>query len=436
MKSKTRILQICLALACIIFLFICLHPFNRHMGQLPYLISESFNQSLSRFSQIRPSRKVLLITGACKTGKSRALNKFADEMRSNGHLVINIDAAKAKNIVEFFNLIKHEVAANLVLVKQFISSTDLKQLSEIEIPGVDYKSILNSIIQSNISSETIPSSAYLSSISSSQQDSFWHEYRTVHVPIPSFPDSALIRPYLSLCAILENVYDAQNQTFSEWAVHRFFDALEKYKNSLQPIIFIHNYEIIKAFKSKSDPLLGVKLTEAAKARLSRRNLYRDYVPIFVEIKDSLLRIKLDTNTFSIIQTDRPKNAYSAFVWHNRIFRHREYKRIVNHFGYHIGTFSRIFEDLKSNADLDTVIQNYQNSITETVKSIYAYDSAFPNNGTDIMKRLCLSQGRMRITNMTDLRYLKPLFQNGFLFLKKGFKVRTVNKGVTNAICVL
>lgn len=411
-----------IALVVALILFDFLRPFHRYTGQIPYLLSESFNISLRRYTQTRPSRNVLLITGAQKTGKSRAINRMANDMESTGHFVLNIDAARSSNnIFDFFKLIRHEVASSLVRMKQFVSSSDLKQIAEIEVPGVDINSIINSINLGNSSSPTSLISL---------------DYSVAHVPIPNFPDPAFTRPYLAICAILENIYNPQNKTFSEWAVHRFFDALEIYRDVLQPAIFIHNIERIKSIKTREEPLLGVKIIEAAKARLSRRNHYGDFVPIFVEIKNSLVRINLDNDVFRIVQTDTPKNSYSSFVRRHKVFRRSEYKKIVNHFGYHIGTFSRIFEDLKYNVELDASIHNFQNYINHAVYKIYGKESSYSINEDSILKKLCRSQCEMRITNSTDFRALRPLFENGYLHLKKGFRVAPMNKGVTIAICSL
>lgn len=411
-----------IAIIIALILFDLLRPFHRYTGQIPYFISDSFNISLRRYTQIRPSRNVLLVTGAHKTGKSRAINRMANDMELNGHFVLNIDAARSSNdIFDFFKLVRHEVASSLVRMKQFLTSSDLKRISEIEVPGVDINSIINSITLGN---STI-SPPYISL-----------DYSIAHVPIPNFPDPALVRPYLAICAILENIYNDVNKTFSEWAVHRFFDALESYRDVLQPALFIHNIERIKSFKTREEPILGVKIIEAAKARLSRRNHYGDIVPIFVEIKNSLIRINIDNDVFRIVQTDTPKKSYSTFVRRYKVFRRSEYKKIVDNFGYHIGTFSRIFEDLKYNVELDASINNFQNNLNHTIYKIYGKESSYSINENGILRKLCKSQCKMRITNSTDFRALKPLFENGYLHLKKGFRVTPMNKGVSIAICSL
>ena len=79
-----------IALVVALILFDFLRPFHRYTGQIPYLLSESFNISLRRYTQTRPSRNVLLITGAQKTGKSRAINRMANDMESTGHFVLII----------------------------------------------------------------------------------------------------------------------------------------------------------------------------------------------------------------------------------------------------------------------------------------------------------------------------------------------------------
>ena len=418
-----KLLRGSIVLIILLILFDYLKPFHRYTGQIPYFISESFNLSLRRYTQIRPSRDVLLVTGAHKTGKSRAINRMANDMESNGHFVLNIDAARSSNdIFDFFKLVRHEVASSLVRMKQFLTTSDLKLISEIEIPGVDINSILNSINNRN---STSSKSRYITL-----------DYSYAHVPIPNFPDPTFIRPYLAICSILENIYNDVNKTFSEWAVHRFFDALESYRDVLQPALFIHNIERIKSFKTRGEPLLGVKIIEAAKARLSRRNHYGDIVPIFVEIKNSLVRISIDNDVFRIVQTDTPKNSYSTFVRRNKVFRRSEYHKIVDHFGYHIGTFSRIFEDLKYNVNLDASIQNFQKYINHKIHKIYGKESSYSANEQSILHKLCKSQCSMRITNSTDFRALKPLFEIGYLHLKKGFNVKPMNKAVTIAICSL
>ena len=371
----------------LIFILSSLRPFNRFMGEIPYLISDSFNKTLRIYTNTRPSRQILIITGPFKSGKSRALNAMARELEESDHLVFNIDASRASNIFDFFQLFRYEIASSLINVRQILSSTDLKSLSEIDTP----------------------------------------ELNSSH-PIPNFPDQELVKPYVVLSTILESVY--VNGTYSEWAVHQFFDYLEKYGQVLQPAVFIHNLEVILSYKTDEEPELGKKIVKAAVARFMRRDLYKDTVPIFVEVKNSMLRVGLDTNIFRIVQTDQPTGAYNTFVRKYNVFRKSEFKKIENQFGLHIGTFSRIFEDLKYNVGIDSALQNLQDEISTNVHNVLQKDS----NARHVANRLCKHHGRMRMSNTTEFESLTPLFENGYIYLKKGLKVRVMNKGVVDALC--
>ncbi|OHT06943.1 hypothetical protein TRFO_24904 [Tritrichomonas foetus] len=378
----------CSALVLVIALVVSLKPFYRYMGQIPYLLSDSFNRTLKYYTHTNPSRQVLLIAGPFKSGKSRAINLMASEMENSGHFVLNIDAARASNIQDFFKLVQYEIATSLVNVRQYITSAELKLISDVEVPELN-----------------------------------------VTCPTPIFSDPALAKPYIAFSSILEAIY--HNGTFSEWAVHQFFDLLEKYGNAIQPALFLHNIEILKAYKTDEEPFLGLKIIEAAKSRLIRRDHYKDTIPIFVEIKNSFVRIGINSDIFKIVQVDAPKNAYSTFVNKYSVFRSSEFKQIESNFGLHIGTFSKIFEDLKYNVELSAALQNLQDMISQNVNRLLT-DPAAKAAG----KRLCKAHGKMRMSNSTDIESLIPLFENGYLYLKKGLKVRSMNKGVTNALCSL
>ena len=101
---------------------------------------------------------------------------------------------------------------------------------------------------------------------------------------------------------------------------------------------------------------------------------------------------------------------------------------MNAFGGHGGTIDRVYEDIKSGMSIDESIQKQQRAVEAFLRR--ELNGSFPEPLYEICKR----NGTARITNLTQLMSLKPLFASGHLFLSNDAIVKMAHIGVKNALC--
>jgi len=160
-----------------------------------------------------PIKKVILLTGPYQSGKSRSMNLLSKRLQENHQFVISFDASYAKTIEELYGIIKSAITEGLSRTSFADSSLKSYQTNSEE---EDY---------------------------SQKQDSDRDLTAQLHRSI-----STLLRQFsLSL---------KPNQL--ESSVTNFFRIISK-ATSLQPAIFIHNFDHILELGSNLTPILAKNL---------------------------------------------------------------------------------------------------------------------------------------------------------------------------------
>ena len=238
----------------------------------------------------------------------------------------------------------------------------------------------------------------------------------------TFTEKALINDpiYSYVFNALSHVLD--DSLKRPYSLTKFIDYLESMKNYVRPVLFVHDLDKLK----KSSPALYSSFF----ARLSRRPLYKDFVPVICEIRDSSFRLSTDPISPSIQFTEITplKDPTRDLVVKSHVFSQIELRKIMNAFGGHGGTIERVFEDLKSGMPIDDSIKKQQEAVEAFLRKELNGD--FP----DALYKLCERNGTAKITNSTQLRSLLPLFASGHLYLSNGAVVRMAHTGVKNALC--
>ncbi|KAH0788806.1 hypothetical protein GPJ56_007488 [Histomonas meleagridis] len=373
-SSSTKIIiGIIIGVLALITIIILSLPFHRYQGLFPIYWDKTFNSSIQYYIQTRPTRNVALITGARQSGKSTVLNQISEKLQNEGRFVVNVDALEVKTLDDLVKRIRAAVALGLTQAYNILSTNMITGLNEIQDPQ----------------NET-------------------------SLPIPSFPNPALQKPFIAISSTLESIGN-----FSEMAVHKFFDTFEAYEELLRPVLIFQNIEYIYELDSR--------IIKSAVSRLSRRNHYNDYVPVFVEIKNSHNLINLETTSSFQVLTIKPiHDSRTKFVFTNPLFRRSEYRKIFNTFGSHQGTFARVFEDLRYNVPIEKSILNIKEEIKQTIQRIGI---------SKVPSEIC-SKSEKVLLNFNETAQLAPLFANGYLVLNDGMYVKFMNKEVRTTLCTL
>ena len=361
-------------------------PFHRYRGPIPYVWTDTFNRTVTHYAQIRPSRSVLLISGPRKSGKSRALNQIALDLTDAGNFVINVDPKPARNLTDLLRIVETSIARGLVTVKSRLTNSEMKDLLELQPP--------------------IPNCSS---------------------PLPLFHEPALDKVYRSLVGCLEGFLGGN---YSDAAVHAFFDTLEMYAEVLKPVVLIQGLDRVKAMRGADGEPIGLRIVEAAKRRLSRRDQYEDYVPVFVELQDSAFRLTNRNPVFRFVRAGGMANAQQLFVNKHKVFSGSEFKKITSVLGSNAGTFARVFEDLKFDISLDDSLGRFQQKARTIVNR-----TMYGRTGS-ASARFCKSPDGIHLSSHEEIDELAPLIANGYLYVRKGLEVVPLNKEVVRVLCSL
>lgn len=355
-------------------------PFNRYKGIIPLFCNKDLNNSIQYYVHTRPTRGVLIVSGTKGSGKSTMLNHIAEKLENEGRFVVNINAFEVKTFSDLIEAIKIAVAVGLDKIYNVIGANGINGINEI-----------NDRLNKTITN------------------------------IPVFPNSMLQKVYAAIIGPLENVVNEDSE-FDEMSVKMFFDSFEDYEKILRPVLIFQNIENVIAIED-----IGQKLKEAVIARLIRRDLYNDYVPILIEVKNSINLHEIEQlNSFQINYRNGLKDAYNKYVRAYKIFSYLEFKKIQNVFGNHQGTFSRIFENIRYGIPIDSSIATIQKEISDTIHSA---------NITQIPPQICSNSNKI-IFNKDEIHQMNSLFENGYLSIKNGLYVKFMNKEVRKVLCSL
>lgn len=364
-------------------------------GRIPYIWCKKLNQSLKYYVETQPSKNVILLAGGYQTGKSRAMDLLAQKLREDNRMVIRVDASLVDTIEEFLEIFKIQILSAISDVKKRISSGNIKSLGKkLEYAEEEEEE----------------------SKQQNQADSF---------------GPTLNKLYSSLTRAIDDTIEGE---FSDIEIGVFLEIMEKTNDILHPVIFIHSFDKILSLGSKSDPHFGQKLVNSAKARLSRRNLYSQNVPIILEIHNSLLALNTtDRDVFRYLITGDLRGAIQELVINSQIFNSYELKKIQSAFGNHGGCLAKMFESLRFGMKIDEAISQYQNEIDQKI----LYLAKNVSNAATLAKQICDANGVIPLqANTFDPYKFSVLFENGYLYLSQNYEIKSAHKGITKALCSL
>lgn len=354
--------------------------FNRYEGAFPIFWNKAINNSIQYYIHTRPTRNTMIISGPKYSGKSTLLNQIAKNLEDEGRFVVNIDAMEVNTIYDLIKTIRTAITIGLNTVFNVKGTGAFYGINEIN-----------------------------------------DRMNKTMLIKPKFQNPMLQKAFFRFSRALENIVNDKKE-FNEMSIKLFFDAFENYETILRPVIIFQNVENIFSIDG-----IGQKLKEAAIARLVRRDLYQDYVPILVEVKNSINLLEIEPlDSFQIIYMNGLKDANNKYVHTYKLFQFSEFKKILNVFGNHQGTFSRIFEDLRYKIPISTSIASIQKEINDTIHS---------SNIHKISPQICSNSNKIILTK-DEILQIKPLFENGYLSIKNGLYVKFMNKEVRNNLCSL
>lgn len=493
-KTKRNILLTIglIVLAAFIYYIITMRrSFVRYSERIPYVWNDDFNLTLRQYINTAPTRNVLVLTGPYQSGKSRAMDVMATDLAAARHFVINCDLSTAKTPEDIISLFKIAVINGLSAVHPYLSSSQINKAADVfkpqkmsdkerEIeenaieeekelakkeassmkppvkPTTPEKTQTTPEVQSKQNEKQISGSP---SPSPSQTSSGTSNDKKSQEPSKSSPTSNTNPPEQSNQGQTQPTYnrisetekqiqietETSTNTFSNkdplyghvfnalshvldvslirpYSFTKFIDYLESMKNYIRPVLFVHDLDRFK----KTSPALYSSFF----ARLSRRPLYKDFVPVVCEIRDSSFRLSTEPVSPSILFTEITplRDPTRDLVVKYRVFSQIELRKIMNAFGGHGGTIDRVYEDIKNGMSIDDSIQKQQRAVEDFLRR--KLNGSFP----EPLYEICMRNGTARITNLKQLMSLKPLFASGHLYLSSDSIVKMAHTGVKNALC--
>ena len=357
--------------------------FIRKEEKFPFIWTFSMNRTIQNYVSKYPSREVLYVTGPYKSGKSRAMKIIQNQLISQGRLVVSVDANNFWPIGSFLSAIKGSIAQSLVEIKPKIPADVLRNLQERR-----QKFIRN---------------------------------RKVNESIPENIDPSLHGVYSSLSNVVDKIFDGKE--VSAFAVTKFFNRLEFYREQLRPVLIIHNYDRLLSSN------VSAALFDAIESRLSRRNLYGDFVPVICEVADTSIfaRQKLDSipSITATAETVPFTKKESEFLIENKYLRRSEFKKLYNAFGGHGGHFAECYEDLLygEGESIESIIKRRTNELDNKLANIMN-DAA-----KNAVRKVC--RGKAGVNSIDDL---EPLLRRGYITLDRNLTFHFGSKVVEKILC--
>lgn len=384
-QARLQIIAISVLVISVILAFVLGGPFKRNSSPIPFYLDSKLNKSLELYAHTRPSRYVMAIVGPAKSGKSRTLNNVAHSLPYLDNTPIILDFNEVHTLDDLIFTTKVAVINAMLKSCPYLSSAD-------------YKSIINVTKYNNINM----------SIDDIQFD------QVTSVPLK---------------AIFYSLDKLQLKGFNEYAIVEFLQVLEDYEAAFHFTLFIHNYDSILNVVDKDGNVVGHKISNAAKAFITKRDQYVQNVPIFVELKDSSNRLNATQYTIQLIHPPSIIK-YTNKLVRSKYFTKAEMKTILSTIGPIPGPIVSLHTDLVYGQPFNFALEKLISSIRSEVRSLNVTAKS------PLAAELCQGNGRAKATSAEALEPLKPLFQNGLLFLRSGMKVRASSPEVIKAICEL
>lgn len=371
MRSKKRLIAYASFVISVLICYVIMtrRTFVRYEDRIPYVWNVKFNRTLGSYLRTRPSRNVLVLTGPYQCGKSRAMNIMTRELTSSGRLAINVDFSVARTPKQAVGLIRLAV---------------LQGLAE---------------LRSNLTLSTA---------------------RRAADKLGALAETKAIQPMDRVSEILEKVLSEAETT--PFAISKFFDCLETVAVILKPVVFAHAIDTLKS--------VAPELFDAAEARLSRRAIYRDSVPVVCEVKDSSFRVEPRPlgDAVRVFEVGELIDPVYTLVVKTQAFSAIEVGKITDRFGGHGGTFERVFEDIKMGVDVDESVEKQSRLVHDYVTNM------IDETQMEVIANLCLAENETTEMEVEELKLLSPLFRTGHLYLSHDRTVVFANKVVREALC--
>lgn len=386
-KNKGILIKVGIAalLGSVVLFFMLNDSFVRFSGRFPFILNDSFNKTVTIYSDSRPSRFIFAITGGYKTGKSRILYANAQADVKKGFCPIVVDFGLCEKLSDVIDFLKLKIAESLTKFYPNLDSTDVKMLTDMH--KYDYLVDKNASIQ--------------------------------------FPSIQISKIYSILATSLDSI---EENGFNEYGIFKFFDVLSYYEPIFHFTIYIHNYDNIFSLSSNAIPKLGEKINDAAIARLSNGDQFTQFIPVYVEIKNSLRMINSPQNVKFFVTPSIEKESQQLVK--SKVFRSNEFKLIQQEFGANPGVMTDIFEDLKYGVFLNASINNIKASMSKMI------DDVVGKKSNKAIRMFCKNRDNFVANDSSMLESMDGLFANGLLFIRRDMKVDVANKAVADILCNL
>ena len=164
-----------------------------------------------------------------------------------------------------------------------------------------------------------------------------------------------ISPHKALKYKISEFTTSLKRSNINFSLNVFFDTFESLQYTLRPVLFAYSVDRLRE--------IYPQFYQAACARLSRRALYDDYVPVIAEfrrITDPNIRTDKIWAKFINVPNFNFKEAQQLVK--DSVFRPNELKQVYDAFNGHGGCTERVFEALKRGESIEDAILAEQDSI--------------------------------------------------------------------------
>lgn len=382
-SRKNTIITVSLIVAAFFLYYVLFmrRAFVRNDIRFPYFWSKELNRTLRRYVETLPSRQVLFVTGTYQSGKSRALDIISKELRDR--LVIKLTGSNPLSLEVFADQLKHSILRGLINICPLMTADQIKTLN---LP-IDKRR------PSKLSNEIHPIAAQINK---------------------------------QFTKIL-NTLVLDNNIVNSSAVWSFFALLNQYHDILRPVIIIQNSDGIFADKTSG-------IFEITEHVLRAKNQYNDFLPIVLEIHNSMIVKRFNKfsgqNILRFVETSELNETATEILIRNHVFSSSELKRVISVFGKHGGAMSHIYEDLKYGSSINEAIEKELHDTEDLVNNAVN----FAGQRNEIPRLLCKSNGVISYPNKTKLVPFQQMFEKGLLYVDNELKIHVANKGILKSIC--
>ncbi|OHT02761.1 hypothetical protein TRFO_30010 [Tritrichomonas foetus] len=216
--------------------------------------------------------------------------------------------------------------------------------------------------------------------------------------------------------IIQNIKQIDfNDTFS---INQFFDSLEQITATTIPVVIVQSVNRLRDF--------APQVYAAAFARLSRRDQYRDNVPVIIETSDTLFRMNYLPPFYQVSEVDEIEDPYTNLGSKLHAFTNAELKKIKHAVGFQGGAVDNIFEEIRKHEPIDVAIEKEVRKINEKVNAL--------KTESKVLHRICDSKERPIYVGKGEIPEIESLLKKGLLYINDEYKLRVANHAVWKCLC--